>query len=124
MALATQLPARLAAGDTTFTAGVGEVAITPDVKMTNHYTAHKPFGVVHDPLHVRALVIGDGATRGALLVWDLLDAGNSAVARAREEIEKVTGIPASQVIINATHTHCWIIPTAAAVATWACRATR
>ena len=86
MALATQLPARLAAGDTTFTAGVGEVDITPDVKMTNHYTAHKPFGVVYDPLQVRALVIGDGATRGALLVWDLLDAGNSAVARAREEI--------------------------------------
>ena len=105
VALATQLPARLAAADTTFTAGAGEVDITPDVKMTNYYTTHKPFGVVHDPLHVRALVIGDGATRVALVVWELLDAGDSAVARAREEIEKVTGIPASQVIINATHTH-------------------
>ena len=51
MALATQLPARLAVADTTFTAGVGEVDITPDVKMTNCYTTHKPFGVVHDPVN-------------------------------------------------------------------------
>ncbi|MEY4940716.1 MAG: hypothetical protein RIQ93_2451 [Verrucomicrobiota bacterium] len=95
----------LVAAEASFTVGAGEVDITPDPQMTNYYTTHKPFGVVHDPLHVRALVLGDGATRVALVAWELLDSGESAVARAREEIQQVTGIPASQIIINATHTH-------------------
>src|SRR5258706_4761670 len=48
-------PARLSAGEVKFSAGAGEADITPDPKMINYYTTHKPYGVVHDPLSVRAL---------------------------------------------------------------------
>lgn len=92
------------AADVTIWAGAAEVDITPDPGMINFRTM-KPFGVVHDPLAVRALVLGEGAMRVALVVLDLNDAPESFVAAARAEVEKATRIPARNVLINAIHTH-------------------
>ena len=60
---------------------------------------------VHDPLYARALYLDDGATQVALVVCDLIGIGSFLAARARELIAERPGIPASNVMISATHTH-------------------
>ena len=75
------------AAEATVWAGAAEVDITPDPGMINFRTM-KPFGVVHDPLAVRALVLGEGAARVALLVLDLNDTPEPFVADVRAAVEK------------------------------------
>jgi hypothetical protein len=60
---------------------------------------------VHDPLQVRALVLSDGSTKLAIAVCDLVGVMPDLVNAARDIIERETGIPASNVLISATHTH-------------------
>lgn len=88
------------------TAGVAAADITPDTRMLNWTLPQaRPYGEVHDPLFARAVVLSDGETRVALLAWDLLDAREFAVARIRTAINAATGIPASHILISATHNH-------------------
>ena len=60
---------------------------------------------VREPLHVRWLVLDDGATRLALGVLDTclipVEFADAVKARARE----VTGIPSERIMLSATHTH-------------------
>jgi hypothetical protein len=87
-------------------AGVASADITPDPKMLNWTVAiPKPYGAVHDPLFVRALVLSDGQAKVAILVWDLLDAREYAVSRVRAAITRGTGIPEDHIVISATHNH-------------------
>lgn len=60
---------------------------------------------IHDELHARCLVLDDGKTKLALVVCDLLGLHRSLSVKARELIEKETGIPAANVLISGTHTH-------------------
>jgi len=60
---------------------------------------------VHDELHARCLVLDDGQTKLALVVVELLGIGDSVSIEARKLIEKETGIPSSNVLISAIHTH-------------------
>jgi len=60
---------------------------------------------IHDELHARCLVLDDGETRVALVVCDLLGLHRSVSVEARQLIEARTGIPASHVLVSATHTH-------------------
>lgn len=60
---------------------------------------------IHDELHARCLVLDDGRTKLALVVCDLLGIHRSVSLKARELIEKETGIPAANVLISGTHTH-------------------
>ena len=60
---------------------------------------------VHDPLYARALFLDDGATQIALVVCDLIGIGSFLAERARELIAERPGIPPSNVMISATHTH-------------------
>lgn len=96
----------LAAGaaEIRLTAGAAAADITPDPGLPN-WTVPRPYGEVHDPLHVRAVVLGDGETKVALVGWDLLDAREFAVARVRREVAAGTGIPAERIMIQATHNH-------------------
>ncbi len=59
----------------------------------------------HSSLHVRWLVLDDGATRLALGVLDtcLIPAGFAR--EMRERAERLTGIPAAHIMLSATHTH-------------------
>ena len=60
---------------------------------------------VLDPVYVRALVLDNGSTRAALLSVDVgsisTDLFNKVSARAQQELQ----IPATQLLISATHTH-------------------
>ncbi len=60
---------------------------------------------VHDPLHVRVLVLDDGRQSVALVVCDLLGLDRKVSQEARRRIESQLGIPPSHVMISATHTH-------------------
>jgi hypothetical protein len=60
---------------------------------------------VHDELHARCLVLDDGHSRVALVVCDLLGIHRIVSEEARRLIEKQSNIPASHVLISATHTH-------------------
>jgi DNA-binding beta-propeller fold protein YncE len=59
----------------------------------------------HDPLHARCLVLDDGKTRLALCVVDACMVPRAITDEARRLAEKATGIPASHILISATHTH-------------------
>jgi hypothetical protein len=61
---------------------------------------------VHDDLHARALVFDDGATRVAFVSVEVIAVSAEFSAVVRALVESATGIPAANVFLCATHTHC------------------
>jgi hypothetical protein len=59
----------------------------------------------NDPLHARALVLDDGRTKIAIVVVDSCYLPRALFDRAKNRAEKATGIPASNMLMSATHTH-------------------
>lgn len=87
-------------------AGVGMVDITPTdpVVLAGSPTRLKSLSVgTH--LYVRALVLAARGQKVAIVTLDTLKYPVEHVVRARQKIEQITGIPASKVIICASHTH-------------------
>ncbi|HWQ54827.1 MAG TPA: hypothetical protein VN442_14165 [Bryobacteraceae bacterium] len=86
--------------------GVGRTVITPplDVPMAGYYYPRSADGV-HDDLHASTLLFDDGRTRVALVACELVHVTREAVEAAREKIHAKWGIPASHVLISATHSH-------------------
>ncbi|MBU0608392.1 MAG: hypothetical protein KKI08_10940, partial [Armatimonadetes bacterium] len=74
-------------------------------------TTADPARVVHDPLLAKALVLSDGATTLAIVAMDVVaigliaDVEDDFLPRVRARIEAELGIPASHVLVNASHTH-------------------
>ena len=60
---------------------------------------------VHDRLHARWLVLDDGRTRVALGVLDTCIIPGEFADAVRSRAEKLTGIPASRIMLSAVHTH-------------------
>ena len=84
--------------------GVGRADITPGTDVRNWVTG-KPYGAVLDPLSVQVLTLDDGATRAAVVRWDLTDVSESSRDEVRRVIEAATGIPGGNILVNASHTH-------------------
>jgi hypothetical protein len=61
---------------------------------------------VHDDLYARALVLSDGATQTALVSVEVIALSAQFAATVRSQIEAATNIPAANVFLCATHTHC------------------
>ncbi|MHB8864893.1 MAG: hypothetical protein ACYC6N_21000 [Pirellulaceae bacterium] len=87
-------------------AGVGSVDITPNepVVLAGSPTQLES-STVSTRLYVRALVLSSGGQNVAIVTLDTLKYPVEHVVRARRQIEKTSGIPASNVIICASHTH-------------------
>ncbi len=87
-------------------AGAATSNITPELggEVVGGFSPY-PCTHIHDELHARCLVLDDGKTKLALVVCDLLGLHRSVSLKARELIEKETGIPAANVLISGTHTH-------------------
>ena len=87
-------------------AGVGIVDITPTdpVVLAGSPTELKSSSI-STRLYVRALVLSAGGQKVAIVTLDTLKYPVEHVVRARQQIEQTTGIPASNVIICASHTH-------------------
>ena len=88
------------------TAGAAKLDITPHLgaSLAGGMTA-RPAVDVHDPLHVRCVVLGDGETDLALVCCDLIVLSASDVACVKRDVRTRTGISPERVLICATHTH-------------------
>jgi hypothetical protein len=60
---------------------------------------------IHDELHARCLVLDDGQTRIGFVVCDNVGIHRDVFDAARQEIEKITGMPADHLLMSSTHTH-------------------
>ena len=89
-------------------AGVARADITPAVGALTSCTGvlgSKPAIGVAGKLLVKALVLDDGRTKAALVTADVIDLGKKIVSETRGRIEQMTGIPGSNVMFAASHTH-------------------
>ncbi len=84
-------------------AGAAKVDITPTdlTGLTNLW--RRPFEGVHDPIFLRALVVDNGINTAAIVAADLVEFGDTSSVRDR--IAREIGIPASHIIITASHDH-------------------
>ena len=89
-----------------FRLGAAAVLINPPpgIALAGYYHERSSEGVVDDIL-AKATVLDDCRTRAAIVVCDLISMPQWIVAEARQIIESQTGIPGTNVIIAATHTH-------------------
>ncbi|MBI1313362.1 hypothetical protein GC176_18880 [bacterium] len=90
-----------------FKAGAFAIDITPTkfpISSNGNMTDHQATGA-HDPLHARCLVLDDGTTKLAIVVCDSCMIPREIFDAARQQAEKTTGIPASNILCSATHTH-------------------
>src|SRR5690606_28802872 len=65
----------------------------------------------YDPLHARCLVLDDGETQLAIVVCDSCMIPRDIFDRAKQRAEEATGIPASRMLMSATHTHTGVTAT-------------
>src|SRR5215203_5393426 len=91
-------------------AGVAKVVITPPVgTWQGGYGARtKPCVGVHDDLHARAIVLegeGGSGSRAAIVSVDIVGLTHEVAENAKRRAEEMTGIPASQIALCASHTH-------------------
>lgn len=86
--------------------GVAAVDITPPngTPLAGYYYTRPSEGVL-DALFAKAAVFDDGERTAALVVCDLVTLPRSIVLEARRRISELTGVPGSNVMIAATHSH-------------------
>jgi neutral ceramidase len=82
------------------------VVITPPlgVGMAGYFEARFAEGI-KDDLFSRALVVSQGDTHVALVVTDLISVLSCDVEAVKEHVQARVGIPGSNVLVAATHTH-------------------
>lgn len=88
--------------------GVSRRKLTPEIpcQMAGFDARKSPAKDVHDDLHARALVLDDGREQVALVSVEVIAVSAAFSASVRDAVEKTTGIPAKNVLLSATHTHC------------------
>jgi hypothetical protein len=86
--------------------GVAETEITPPkgFPVAGYYYERLAAGT-HDPLKAKALVFGDKTTQAALVVCDLTGISADLTVEVRRLAAAKTGIPASNIVLAATHSH-------------------
>src|SRR5688572_19844582 len=89
-----------------FRAGAATSNITPwlGVSINGGFHDHKA-AHVHDELHARCIVLDDSQTRLALVVVDSCMVPREIFDEAKRVASQRTGIPASNMLMSATHTH-------------------
>lgn len=90
-------------------AGAAAVDVTPPkewlpISVNGGFTA-RFLDQVTDPLHVKVIVLSDGRTTFALGTVDSCVVDRALYDEAKRIAEEKTGIPASRMLISATHTH-------------------
>jgi len=88
-------------------AGFARVDITPPVGvwLSGYASRNKPSEGISDELYAKALVLDDGQNKIAIVSADLLWVPLETTNKVRGIVKKKIGIPESNVIVCATHTH-------------------
>ena len=88
-------------------AGCARVDITPPVGvwLSGYGARKKPSESISDPLFAKAIVLDDGQNKMAVVSTDLLWVPLETTNEARGIVKKKIGIPETNVLICATHTH-------------------
>lgn len=97
----------LKAQEKVFKAGASISNITPSLGggIIGNFGTPPPAEHVHDQLHVRSLALDDGNTKLVFAVIDNLHVDREALDEAKRQIYEITGLPMSQIMMSATHTH-------------------
>ena len=89
-------------------AGASRVAITPTAdEFPYTVKGERSFVGVHDEVYARALVLEDGTTRAVIASVDVESVPDAT--RVVAEVAKAAGIPASNVIVAASHSHSTLV---------------
>jgi len=86
-------------------AGASMVNITPPMPVKGYFGNEFRRGHVEADIFVSAAVFGDGNSTAAVISADIVIIGREASLWAKELCEIRTGIPASNIFINANHDH-------------------
>lgn len=99
----------------TFMAGAATANITPPlgVRLSGSFLPRTAENVL-DEMQAKAIVVSDGRTSVAVVVCDLIAMTRDRVDAVKERAEKMSGVPASNILISCTHTHsgpspCWVL---------------
>ena len=94
------------AAESAIRAGVAVADITPPIgyRMSGYFS-ERPSTGTHDPLQAKAIVWRQGDEQAALVVCDLCAVYAAVTDPARTRAQQKTGIPASHILIAATHSH-------------------
>lgn len=86
--------------------GAAEIDITPPVghRMAGYFDERLATGV-HDPLKAKAIVMKQGDEQIALVFCDLVGVSLNVTTNARSQASDKTGIPASHIVMSASHSH-------------------
>jgi len=104
--LGTLASAQIARGQSKLKAGAAMVNITPTLGSSLAGNMRDVIATeVHDELHVRGLVLENGKTRIAMATIDSCAVPRTILDRAKDLIAQHTSIPASHVLLSATHSH-------------------
>lgn len=107
VATAHGVPAIVSAAEPQFRAGAFAADITPEnfPVSSNGGMTDRQVTSAHDPLHARCLVLDNGETSIAIVVCDSCMIPREIMDAARQLASEETGIPATNMLIAATHTH-------------------
>ncbi|MBC8114419.1 MAG: neutral/alkaline non-lysosomal ceramidase N-terminal domain-containing protein [Candidatus Saccharimonas sp.] len=85
---------------------MAEVDITPPVgfPIAGYYHERLADGTI-DPLKAKAIVFRDAHAEAAIVVCDLIGIATDLSQAVRQRASEKTGIPASHIVISATHSH-------------------
>jgi neutral ceramidase len=87
-------------------AGTAQVDITPPVgyRMAGYFNERLSTGT-HDPLWAKAIILDDGKQKLAMVFCDLVGVSLNISTNARAMAYQRTGIPISNILISASHSH-------------------
>lgn len=98
-----------AAGTGALRAGAAKIDITPAadtaLPMSGYAGRIEGFKAIHDPLHVRAIVVEDGTSTAALLAVELIGMSADFWQKATARLTEATGIPGENILLAGVHTH-------------------
>jgi len=101
--------AALAADQGSLRVGVIRVDITPAsdaaLPMSGYAGRTEGFKAIHDPLHLRTIVVDDGKNQTALISCEVIGFSNALWDDITRNLAAATGIPRENILLAAVHTH-------------------
>lgn len=107
--LCTVATAALAADQGSLRVGAIRVDITPAsdaaLPMSGYAGRTEGFKAIHDPLHLRTIVVDDGKNQAALVSCEVIGFSNALWDDITRNLAAATGIPRENILLAAVHTH-------------------